>query len=86
MTFFSHSNDTHAATAFCAMQGNVDDILLAGQVGGGTASLLHKEIPCFSSHAHPSAFSLASRQQADCCLFQSRYYAGSSLAYHISNT
>ena len=35
MTFFSHSNDTHAATAFCAMQGNVDDILLAGQVGGG---------------------------------------------------
>ena len=34
MTFFSHSNDTHAATAFCAMQGNVDDILLAGQVGG----------------------------------------------------
>lgn len=35
MTFFSHSNDTHAATAFCAMQGNVDDILLAGQVGRG---------------------------------------------------
>ena len=35
MTLFSHSNDTHAATAFCAMQGNVDDILHAGQVGGG---------------------------------------------------
>ena len=45
MTLFSHSNDTHAATAFCAMQGNVDDILLAGQVGGGITSLSFEKIP-----------------------------------------
>ncbi|MGN0226425.1 MAG: hypothetical protein ACI4A7_10170 [Prevotella sp.] len=46
-TLIPHNGDTDVTTASCAIQGNVDDILLAGQVGGGTSSLLHKEIPCF---------------------------------------
>ena len=64
MTLFSHSNDTHAATAFCAMQGNVDDILHAGQVGGGITSLLHKEITYFF-FAHSSVCLLLSVMAAD---------------------